>query len=132
MADPRITFVHGDGRRLQGTLTPEVVGNLPHPWLVVEDADHSYQTTFAVMKFFAPHLKCGDYLVVEDGLCDTMGNAEKYDGGPNRAIDEFCELFPEIYELDGEYCDFFGNNVTWCTNGWLRRSDAPWNEEMTR
>ena len=44
----------------------------------------------------------------------------------DRALDEFGAAHPEIYELDEEYCDFFGNNVTWCTNGWLRRAGAEW------
>lgn len=124
--DPRITFVHGDGRDLGATLTKETLDGLPHPWLVVEDADHHYLTTLGVLEFFAPHMVEGDYMAVEDGVCDTFDNQDKYDGGPNRALDEFGSTHPEIYELDEEYCDFFGNNVTWCTNGWLRRTGAEW------
>ncbi|MDZ5622889.1 CmcI family methyltransferase [Nocardioides sp. HM23] len=124
--DPRITFVHGDGRDLGATLTKDILDGLPHPWLVVEDADHHYLTTLGVLEFFAPHMVEGDYMAVEDGVCDTFDNQDKYDGGPNRAMDEFGAAHPETYEVDEEYCDYFGNNVTWCTNGWLRRTAAEW------
>ena len=124
--DPRITFVHGDGRDLGTTLTKEILDGLPHPWLVVEDADHHYLTTLGVLEYFAPFMVEGDYMAVEDGVCDTFDNQDRYDGGPNRALDEFGEAHPEIYELDEEYCDYYGNNLTWCTNGWLRRSGAEW------
>lgn len=123
--DERIEFVHGDGRNLGATLTPEVIARLPRPWMVVEDADHQYVTCLKVLEFFAPLMNEGDYLCMEDGLCDTTGNAWKMEGGPNRAIFEYTEAHPEIYEVDEEYCDYFGNNMTWCTNGWLRRSAAP-------
>ncbi|QLC25092.1 cephalosporin hydroxylase [Parasphingopyxis algicola] len=123
VSDPRITFVHGDGRDLGATLTDDVIAGLPHPWLIVEDADHHYLTTMAVMDFFAARMDAGDYLVVEDGICDTFGQEEKYDGGPNRAIFEFFEEYPDTFAVDAQYCDFYGNNVTWCTNGFLRRAD---------
>jgi cephalosporin hydroxylase len=129
--DPRITFVHGDGRNLGATLTKEILDDLPHPWLVVEDADHHYLTTLGVLEYFAPHMVEGDYMAVEDGVCDTFDNQDKYDGGPNLALDEFGAAHPEIYELDEEYADYFGNNVTWCTNGWLRRTGAEWTGELS-
>lgn len=120
--DPRITFLQGDGRALGETLTPEVLADLPHPWVIVEDADHHYDTTLAVLEFFAPHMQEGDYMTVEDGCCDTFGNMDSNGGGPNKAIFDYTAAHPGIYEVDEQYCDYFGNNVTWCTNGYLRRS----------
>jgi cephalosporin hydroxylase len=125
VTDPRITFVHGDARNLGAVLTDEVLAGLPRPWLVVEDADHHAETCLAVLRFFAPLLNEGEYLCVEDGLCDSVGTADRYDGGPNRALDEYLAAHPGIYAVDAEYCDYFGNNMTWCTNGWLRRTAAP-------
>lgn len=121
-SDPRIKFVEGNGRDLGAVLTPDVIASLPRPWLVVEDADHHYLTTIKVMQFFAQHLEEGEYLCVEDGVCDTFEQTAKYDGGPNRAIFEYLAENPDVYAVDEEYCDYFGNNITWCTNGWLRRS----------
>lgn len=122
ISDPAVTFLHGDGRNLGPTLTDALLASLPHPWLIVEDADHHYLTTKRVLEFFAPHMAEGDYMAVEDGVCDTFKNEGRYDGGPNLAVQDFESETPGIYELDAELCDFFGHNVTWCTNGWLRRS----------
>ena len=69
----------------------------------------------------APHLQRGEYLLVEDGICDSIDNQDRYDGGPNKAVAEFFAEHPEVYELDATYCDFFGYNVTWNPNGYLRR-----------
>jgi cephalosporin hydroxylase len=123
VSHPQIEFVQGDGRNLGTVLTPERMASLPRPWFVIEDADHHYVTTLAVLNFFADKLQPGEYLTVEDGICDSLGNEARYDGGPNRAIAEFVDAHPEIYEVDKRYCDHFGYNVTWCTNGWLRRRD---------
>lgn len=122
--DPRIEFVHGNGRDLGAVMTDDVIARLPRPWLIVEDADHHYLTTIAVLEFFAPLMREGDYMAVEDGICDTFGQQEQYDGGPNRAIFEFFDNHPDTFEIDAHYCDFFGNNVTWCTNGFLRRAGS--------
>lgn len=37
-------------------------------------------------------------------------------GKPRLHPDEFLTAHPETYEIDAEYCDSFGHNVTWCTN----------------
>jgi cephalosporin hydroxylase len=116
-----IIFLKGDGNALHDCLTKEILLSLQHPWLIVDDADHHFETSFNIIKFFYPYMTTGDYLCVEDGLCDTTGNVEIYNGGPNLAIFKFLEENPDIFEVDEEYCDFFGNNMTWCTNGWLRR-----------
>jgi cephalosporin hydroxylase len=42
-------------------------------------------------------------------------------GGPNRAVAEFLARRPERFRIDAELCDFYGRNVTWSPNGWLRR-----------
>lgn len=122
-SDPRIEFVHGNGRDLSASLSAEVIASLPHPWLIIEDADHEYTTTFNILKFFAPYMNEGDYMAIEDGICDTFGQEKQLDGGPNRAIFEFLQSYPDTFEVDAHYCDFFGNNVTWCTNGFLRRTN---------
>jgi hypothetical protein len=90
---------------------------LPRPLLVIEDADHRYLTTLGVLNFMDGHLRGGEYVLVEDGICDSFGNEGRYDGGPNRAIAGFLDGRTD-YEVDRHYCDFFGHNVTWNTNGY--------------
>lgn len=117
----QVTFHAGDARNLGATFSTGFLATLPRPWLVVEDADHRYETTLAVLRFFDPWLGHGDYVVVEDGILSDMRVAEDYAGGPARAIGEFLAADSRgRYEVDRRYCDYFGRNVTWNVDGWLR------------
>lgn len=121
-ADPRITFLRGDAHALGATLTPELLADLPRPWLVVEDSAHTYSATTAVLEFFDRHLEAGDYLVVEDGVVADFPDPsyDRYEDGPNRAVADFLADRPH-FEIDASLCDHFGHNVTWSPNAWLRR-----------
>ena len=68
-----------------------------------------------------PYLRCGEYILIEDGIVDTLGSAGQFGGGPNPAIREFLTGNKPRYEIDSAFCDFFGYNVTWNTNGYLRK-----------
>lgn len=119
---PRVSFHQGDGRNLAATFATDFLASLLKPWLVIDDADHHYQTTLAALRFFDPWLRPGDYFVVEDGILSDMRVAEDYGGGPIMAIDHFLSRFGEgRYEVDRRFCDYFGRNVTWNVDGWLRR-----------
>ena len=121
IAHPRVTFLHADGRDLEQSLTPEFREKLPRPWLVIEDADHFYETTKHVLDFFHPHLQIGEYIVIEDGIVADMGETQVYRGGPFLAIQEFLAQHADEYEIDSAYCDFYGHNFTWNTNGFLKK-----------
>ncbi len=118
---PRVTFFEGDGRNLALTFSPEFMAELPRPLLVIEDADHSYETSSAALKFFHPHLRPGEYIVIEDGIISDLENDPNCNSGPHRALKEFLARHGDAYEIDAAYCDFFGANMTWCTNGFLKR-----------
>ena len=109
---PAITFLEGSGRELSATFPEEMLKSCPRPWLVIDDADHTRETSTAVLQFFHPHLRAGDYVVVEDGMTAD---------GPREALAEFLPSHPE-YTVDASYCDFFGYNATWCVNGFLKRT----------
>ncbi|MBS1716030.1 MAG: hypothetical protein JST30_17015 [Armatimonadetes bacterium] len=110
--DPMVEFAEGSGRELETVYPSDMLSTLPHPFLVIDDADHTYETSKAVLDHFHPHLVKGDYVVVEDGL-----TAE----GPRRAVEEFLKVQDGRYKVDANYCDFFGYNATWCVNGFLKR-----------
>lgn len=112
MNDERVTYLRGSGRELAAVLSADFLGNLPRPLLVIEDADHEAITTLAVLNFFHPILRSGEYIVVEDGMSSP---------GPREALAEFFNAHGDEYEVDPDYCDFFGYNVTWCLNGFLRK-----------
>jgi cephalosporin hydroxylase len=121
--DSRITFLKGDVFDLGATLSAERLAKLSRPWLVIEDSAHTEETCAAALAFFDTHLQSGDYIVIEDGHVadlppDVYG---RYENGPNRAVAAFLKERGGDYEVDVSLCDFFGENVTFCPNAWLRR-----------
>jgi cephalosporin hydroxylase len=121
VTDARVTFHSGNGRDLGATFSDAFLASLPKPWLVVEDADHHYETTLAALRFFDRWVAPGDYVVVEDGILSDMRVAADYGGGPARATADFLAQHAHgRYEVDRGYCDYFGRNVTWNVDGWLR------------
>jgi cephalosporin hydroxylase len=118
---PSVTFVEGDARDLGAVLTPALLESIERPLLVVEDSSHLAGTTAAVLDFFDRFLRPGEYLVVEDGILTAMCVGDSYEGGPLRAIHEFLSRTAGRYEIDRALCDYFGTNVTWNVDGYLRR-----------
>jgi cephalosporin hydroxylase len=124
---PGVSFHRGDGRRLGDVIEPASVNQWPRPLLVIEDADHSETTTSAVLEFFHPHLRPGDYVVIEDGnLSDLYPDLyPEHSSGPHLALRSFVGQHRSEYDLDSELCDLFGYNSTTASNGILRRRDPP-------
>jgi cephalosporin hydroxylase len=118
---PRVTFMEGDGQNLQENFSPEFLQQLPRPLLVIEDADHSYQTSKAVLDFFHPYLEQDEYIVIEDGIISDIVQDKSYNSGPHQALKAFLSEYNNEYQIDSEYCDFFGYNLTWATNGYLKK-----------
>lgn len=116
-----IHFISGDARALAEALPDSFMPGLQRPLLVIEDADHHHDTTLAVLRFFDRWLQPGEYIVIEDGILADMQVADSYEGGPCSAIDEFLTERGNSYSVDRRFCDFFGRNVTWNVNGYLRR-----------
>jgi cephalosporin hydroxylase len=117
----RVTFLQGNGRDLGATFRPEQLEGLPRPWLVIEDADHQYQTSIAVLRFFHPWVRPNEYIVVEDGIISDLAGDSTCNSGPHRALKEFLGEHGNEYKIDNYLCDFFGPNFTWATNGYLRK-----------
>jgi cephalosporin hydroxylase len=121
VSHPSVEIKSGDAHRLGDVLTPEVMESLARPLLVIEDSSHLADTTTAVLDFFDEWLKLGEYIVVEDGILTAMRAADAYGGGPLRAIHEFLARSGGRYEIDRTLCDYYGRNVTWNVDGYLRR-----------
>jgi cephalosporin hydroxylase len=120
--EPRdnVRFLKGDANALGDVLTPALLAGLERPLVVIEDSTHSADTTFAVLTFFAPVLRPGEYIVIEDGVVSDLGVDHHYQGGPGLAISRFLAGHPE-YAIDASLCDHYGHNVTGNPNGYLRR-----------
>lgn len=116
-----LSFRYADIHDLAQSALPAILSaERKGPILVVEDGPHTYEGCLAALGFFGAYLSSGDYIVVEDGILKDL----RYRGlknGPNRAVDEFLRNNSE-WIVDREYCDFYGRNATWNTNGYLRKS----------
>jgi cephalosporin hydroxylase len=73
-----------------------------HPWIIVEDA---HVNTNELMKYIAPYMVKGDYMIIED----TRGKK-----GSTLEV-------PETLLVDTYYCDYFGRNATSSVNTILRK-----------
>lgn len=109
---PRITFHEGSGRALGDVFPADMIASSSRPLLIIDDADHTYETSSAVLRHFHPHARTGDYIVIEDALSAP---------GPRDALKEFLPAHSGEWVVDSGYCDLFGYNATWCINGFLRR-----------
>ncbi len=121
--DPLIEIRAGDATNLAAVFDQRWLETLPRPFLVIEDSAHTLEVSAAVLDFFDPHLRTGDYVIVEDGNMDSLMGDQSATGlsGPSAAIDRFLARRGEAYEVDVEACDRFGFNVTSNPNGWLKR-----------
>lgn len=118
--DPRVRFVEADARNLWTSALADME-DLPRPWLVIEDSAHTPPVSYNVLDFFADRMLPGDVIVIEDGVLTDLGMADHYAGGPSEALKRFQAERPEVFEVMTDYADFFGPNVTYNPNGWLRR-----------
>jgi cephalosporin hydroxylase len=104
-----VTFHRGDCSNPETLFDTKMLGALPHPWLVVEDAHMNVE---AVLNHFHPLLKQGDYLVVEDSEI-------KRDD-----LRRFLARHPNCYHVDTKYTDFFGRNATCALDSIFMRTGA--------
>jgi cephalosporin hydroxylase len=115
-----VRFLKGDANALDAVLSPAFLARLDRPLVVVEDSTHAAETTLAVLEFFGPVLRSGEYIVIEDGVVSDLGRAHHFNGGPGLAISLFLSGHPE-FEIDAGFCDRYGHNFTGNPNGYLRR-----------
>lgn len=107
VSDPRIRFERADTENLS-TLPKERLKELPHPWLVIEDAHHNL---YDLLRYFDELLQPGDYLVVEDNV-----NFRNY-----LPLRRFLLDAGDRYAVDTRFTDLFAYNGTWNVNGYLKR-----------
>ena len=88
--------------------------------IIIEDGSHTYEDVKATLHKFKSVVNKNSYFIVEDGIIDKLGLKKKYNGGPNKAIKEFIAE-NKSYIIDRKWCDLFGINATFNTNGFLKK-----------
>jgi len=123
VSHPKIKFLEGDANDLARCHEIDWASDLKPPLLVIDDASHEASTCIRIADFIHPLLRSGDYFVIEDGIISDL-YPESYPNatsGPHVAIQHLLNQHPGAYLIDRYYCDMFGYNATWCTNGFLKR-----------
>jgi cephalosporin hydroxylase len=119
-----VSFLSGDALDPEKALPQEFMNSLPRPLLVIDDSAHLPATVLSILRFFDSHLAVGEYVVIEDGILQSMEMEEQFDGGPLPAIRQFLAERHASYAIDTNFCDFFGPNATFNTNGFLVKTAA--------
>lgn len=88
--------------------------------LVIDDGSHKYDDVIGAVTVFSKFIPIGSYYIIEDGMIDPLCISKVYKGGPLRAIKEFLSL-NNNFEIDYDWCDFFGKNATFNVVGYLKR-----------
>lgn len=88
--------------------------------MIIDDASHTYTDVLESMRKFSPLVSLGSYFIVEDGIVTRIERDKALEGGPLKAIYEFLKT-NRNFEIDRNYCDFFGENATFNPDGYLKR-----------
>lgn len=104
---PNVHFIEGDCFKIEESFPADLLTNLAHPILIIEDA---HVNILNVLNHFHPFLESGDYLVVED--------SER----KQKLIGQFLKGKINEYSVDTLYCDYFGRNVTCSIDSILRKT----------
>ena len=89
-----VTFIQGNSEEIHSIFDVE---NLPHPWIIVEDA---HVEVNKVISYFEKHMQIGDYMIIEDSWGKKGSTLE----------------IPNTLYVDAYYCDYFGLNATSAMN----------------
>jgi cephalosporin hydroxylase len=125
--DSRINFLEGDCREISAVLPKELLDNLPHPWLVIEDV---HDNVVGMLEHFHNHgLISGDYLIIEDTskflweVWSDWGDEDLIGRGSRKMDDlrQWLMKYQDKYMVDAYYQDMYGYNVSKNWNSILKR-----------
>lgn len=120
VSDPIVSFMTSDS--LPSAMPQDWLNSLSRPLMVIEDSAHTFEHTLLVLRHLADIMLPQEYLIVEDSIVTPMGIDFEHalNGGPAPAIQQFLNERPD-FAIDSELCDFFGFNVTYNVNGYLKK-----------
>ena len=122
-----VTFLLGDSNAIEKTFTKDFLNDLPHPWLICDDA---HTNVYGFMEYFNQFMKTNDYFVIEDSnplVPFTVGTGRvhlEYEMTGTRLLDvlkKFLSDYEDSFAVDSFYTDLFGYNGTWNWHGFIRK-----------
>jgi cephalosporin hydroxylase len=119
LSHPRVTYLLGSSTGADvAAQVREAAAAADGPVMVILDSDHSTPHVRDELEVYAPLVTSGSYVLVQDGVMDTLPALADAFTGPLPAIREYLARHPE-FEVDRERCDRF--LITHHPLGWLRR-----------
>lgn len=120
LSHPRIEFAIGSSLEPQMMQKAKRRAELVKgPVMVILDSDHSEEHVFQEMEAYAPLVSPASFMLVQDGVIDTLGMLRGDRPGPLPAIRRFLNRHPEFEVDEGRGNRFL---ITHHPLGWLRRT----------
>jgi cephalosporin hydroxylase len=123
LSHPRVTYLVGS------SVEPEIldqvasaVAQASGPIMVLLDSDHNEAHVRRELDAYQHFVTPGSFILVQDGIIDTLDIFAAFRPGPLPAIEAFLRVHPE-FEVDTERCMRF--LITHSPKGWLRRKHLP-------
>jgi cephalosporin hydroxylase len=122
LSHPRITYLIGSSTssEIVDVVRKRAAGSRG-PVMVILDSDHARDHVRRELEYYAPMVTPGSYILVQDGVIDTLSVFHRDRPGPLPAIEDFLKSSKE-FELDAERSQRF--LITHHPKGWLRRRPA--------
>lgn len=127
-ADSRINFIQGDCNNIGAAFPLTLLSELPHPWLLIEDA---HINLLEVLTYFHQNgLQSEDYLIVEDTnkvhwelWKDSWDDRQEMEQGTKKMDDlrSWLKKHEDGYLVDTYYQDMYGYNGSKNWNSILKR-----------
>lgn len=119
LAHPRVTYLIGSSVSGEVFSTIErMAAEADGPVLVILDSDHSQAHVEKELELYAPLVTPDSYLLVQDGVIDTLRKFRKGRPGPLPAIRKFVANRAD-FVVDQQKCHRF--LVTHHPEGWLKK-----------
>ncbi|MDQ6605743.1 MAG: cephalosporin hydroxylase family protein [Actinomycetota bacterium] len=119
LSHPRIEFVLASSTGADAYSRAErAAAECGGPVMVILDSDHGQENVTAELELYSGLVTPGSYILVQDGVIDTLPMFAAARPGPLPAIHSFLSAHPE-FELDRVRSERF--LVTHHPDGWLRR-----------
>jgi len=126
---PGVTCIIGDANNIQTLMPHDMLTQLPHPWLVIEDC---HVNTFGSLEHFGKYMVSGDYFAVEDtsylseyyyALRMEAGETKEWEWSDvkHKALLKFLKKYKGTFKVDSFYTDLFGFNGTNAWDGYISK-----------